>query len=160
MNTPLFSVIIPTYNSQDYVMQAVYSVENQTCKNYECIIVDDGSTDNTKNILKELKETYENLQVYENAENSGPGIARNTGVNHAKGEYILFLDSDDELAGNLLENLSKKIESEKGFDICDFDFCKGNHADVGSQGIRKDMEYLKKPPRIYMQEFLKLHMDA
>lgn len=85
------SVIIPTYNRAHYICQAIESVLEQTFKDIEIIVVDDGSTDNTKDILKPFMEKI----IYIYTENGGPAHSRNTGMKIARGEYIAFLDSDD-----------------------------------------------------------------
>ncbi|UUF14864.1 MULTISPECIES: glycosyltransferase family 2 protein [Flavobacterium] len=88
----LVSVVIPCYNDYKYIHEAINSINNQTHKNVEIIIVDDGSDTITQNVLKEIKQ--ENITiVYQ--ENSGPSAARNTGIKNAKGDYILTLDADD-----------------------------------------------------------------
>jgi len=86
---PFISIIIPTYNRYDFLLEAVQSVKNQSYKNFELIIVDDGSTDKTSE-LSERKDL-----VYLKQENKGPAAARNAGVKLAAGEWIAFLDSDD-----------------------------------------------------------------
>lgn len=88
----LVSVIIPCYNDYRYIQEAINSINNQTYKNVEIIIVDDGSGVATQNILKAIVQ--ENLTILYQ-ENSGPSAARNTGIKHAKGDYILTLDADD-----------------------------------------------------------------
>lgn len=87
------SVIIPTYNCAQHITEAVDSVLNQTYKGIQIIVVDDGSTDNTKQVLAPYIE--KRLISYLHQENSGPGAARNTGIRAANGEYIAFLDTDD-----------------------------------------------------------------
>ena len=88
---PKVSVIIPTYNSAQFIVETLESVFAQTYKNYEVIVVDDGSTDNTKEVLK----PYMSKIRYIYKENGGPASARNVGIKNARGEYIAFLDSDD-----------------------------------------------------------------
>lgn len=88
---PLFSVIIPVFNRPTLVKAAIESVFAQTCSDYELIVVDDGSTDDTPTVLASLGER---VQVVRQA-NAGPGAARNTGAEHATGRYLAFLDSDD-----------------------------------------------------------------
>lgn len=90
--TPLVSVIIPCYNDGKYINEAVSSIYNQDYENLEIIIIDDGSDDNTKRILEGINK--ENLQII-SQENAGPSVARNRGINIAKGDYILTLDADD-----------------------------------------------------------------
>jgi glycosyltransferase involved in cell wall biosynthesis len=95
---PKFSVIIPTFNRAQTLARAIESVLSQTYKNFELIIVDDGSTDSTQDILN----NYPQLKVIKQ-ENHGVSHARNTGVKEARGKWICFLDSDDEWLENKLE---------------------------------------------------------
>jgi glycosyltransferase involved in cell wall biosynthesis len=108
----IFSIIIPTYNRADLIPETIRSVQNQTFENWECIIVDDGSTDNTKSIIEDLIKQDSRLKyIYqENAERSA---ARNNGIRNSSGEYICFLDSDDHFVANHLEKLKAFIESQK-----------------------------------------------
>jgi glycosyltransferase involved in cell wall biosynthesis len=89
-----FSVIIPTYNRSSLVMNAIHSVLDQTYKNLECIVIDDGSIDETEENILRIKD--ERLKYYKNR-NYGRGYARNFGFTKSTGDYINFLDSDDEL---------------------------------------------------------------
>jgi len=102
---PKVSVIIPTYNRADFICDAIDSVLAQTYKDYEIIVVDDGSTDNTKEVLKK----YDGKIRYFYKENMGVSAARNKGIKEAKGEYIAFLDSDDIWLTNNLETLINAI---------------------------------------------------
>ena len=95
----LISVIIPAFNYAHYLPQSIGSIISQTYTNWECIIVDDGSTDSTATVMKEL-QSHDNRIKYVQQKNAGPTVARNYGVKLAKGSYIQFLDADD-----LLENL-------------------------------------------------------
>ncbi len=88
------SVIIPTYNRAKFVTKAIDSVLVQTYKDYEIIVVDDGSTDNTHEVVRSFNDPRINYIRHE--ENRGSGAARNTGIKASRGEYIAFLDSDDE----------------------------------------------------------------
>ncbi|NEQ21404.1 MAG: glycosyltransferase [Microcoleus sp. SIO2G3] len=89
--TPLVSVIIGNYNYGDFVAQAIESVLNQTYRNFELIVVDDGSTDNSREIIESYKDRL--TPIFQ--ENSGQGAAFNAGIAHSKGEIVCFLDSDD-----------------------------------------------------------------
>ncbi len=89
------SVIIPTYNRGYIIRRALQSVYNQTWKDFEIIVVDDGSTDNTRVILEEECLKHPNVKYIRHEVNKGVSAARNTGILHSKGEYIAFLDSDD-----------------------------------------------------------------
>ena len=106
---PTISVIIPTYNRAVYVTKAIDSILAQTYTDYEIIVVDDGSTDNTKEALK----SYEDKINYIYQENKGVSSARNTGMRAASGQWIAFLDSDDIW---LPDKLSSQIQSIKNAD--------------------------------------------
>lgn len=115
---PLVSIIIPVYNTEKYLRQCLDSVVNQTLKDIEIICVNDGSTDNSLNILKEYKEKDNRIKVF-NIENHGVSYARNLGLNNVSGEYVVFIDSDDyvndvfieELYNNELETFSDLVFS-------------------------------------------------
>lgn len=92
---PKISVIIPTYNCAKYLAKAIDSVINQTYQNFEIIVIDDGSTDNTKVIIEEYARKYPDRIRFFIQNNRGPAGARNTGIRASHGEYIAFLDSDD-----------------------------------------------------------------
>jgi glycosyltransferase involved in cell wall biosynthesis len=93
----MVSVIIPCYNASKTISRALESVANQTYKDFEIVIVDDGSTDKSKDVIDDFMRIYNDLVIsYLYQKNSGPSKARNVGVTHAKGEYIAFLDADDE----------------------------------------------------------------
>lgn len=102
----LVTVIIPTYNSAQFISEAIESVLNQTYRNFEIVVVDDGSMDNTRRILEPFSKKIK--YIYQ--ENSGPSKARNTGIQNSKGEYIAFLDADDTWLSEKLE-LQVKIIS-------------------------------------------------
>lgn len=96
------SVIIPVYNTKQYLQECVDSIINQSLNQIEIILIDDGSTDGSIEIVKEYEESYENIiAIYQ--ENQGLGAARNNGLKIARGEYIYFIDSDDVLEINSLE---------------------------------------------------------
>lgn len=103
MREKLISVIIPTYNRVNYLRISVNSVIQQTYKNIEIIIVDDCSTDNTENIINRVQD--KRIRYLRNKENIGAGASRNRGIKEAKGEFIAFLDDDDEW-------LPKKLEKQ------------------------------------------------
>ena len=91
MKRPFFSVIICTYNRAGFLARAINSVYNQTFKNFELVVIDDGSIDSTKELLKNFKDVRYVAQNHQ-----GVSAARNRGLGEARGEYIAFLDSDDE----------------------------------------------------------------
>lgn len=104
---PKFSVIMPAYNVEDYIKRSIDSVLNQSMKDFELIVVNDGSTDNTKSICEE----YSNKVTLINKKNGGLSDARNVGVKEAIGEYIIFIDSDDYWDKDLLKEISKSLDN-------------------------------------------------
>ena len=108
----IVSVVIPVYNTEKYVRQAVESVMYQSLKELEIIVVDDGSTDKSLSIVEKLGDTDKRIQIYTQA-NQGQSIARNRGISHAHGEYIYFMDSDDLLEEDALELCYHKCKEEK-----------------------------------------------
>lgn len=113
MSTPLFSIIIPCYNTALYLAQCLESVMGQTFQNWEIIIVNDGSSDNTGNLARHYAEQDCRIKVF-SQKNQGLSAARNNGVEKAIGDYILFLDSDDWYKDkSCLEHMSEKIEEIK-----------------------------------------------
>lgn len=107
-SAPFFTVIIPTYNRAHCILDSVQSVLRQSFTDFELIVVDDGSTDNTADILKSAAEVDERIKyIYqENAERSA---ARNHGIRLASGKYVCFLDSDDEYLPSHLENFHQRV---------------------------------------------------
>jgi CDP-ribitol ribitolphosphotransferase len=105
------SVIVPVYNVEDYLNETLTSIEEQTLKGVEIILVDDGSTDNSDKIIMSFLEKNADI-VYVKQRNKGPGQARNVGIELARGEFISFLDSDDLLPQNALETMYSTAAKE------------------------------------------------
>ncbi len=118
-NQALISIIIPVYNVEAYLRECIDSVINQTYKNFEIILVDDGSTDSSGKICDEYVEKDDRITVI-HQKNSGPSKTRNTGLENANGKYIYFLDSDDYVESNALELLINTAESNDA-DLVFFD---------------------------------------
>lgn len=113
------SVIIPIYNAEDFLSKSVESVLNQTLKDIELLLIDDGSTDNSGKICDEYALKDKRVKVY-HQENSGVSAARNNGIKLAKGEYIAFVDSDDYINPDMLEKMYQKaIEAGSDIVMCD-----------------------------------------
>lgn len=112
MNTPKISVIIPVYNTQDYVKQAIESITKQTLSNIEIIIINDGSTDNSLEIIESIAANDNRIIVIDQ-ENKGQSISRNVGIDKSTGDFIYFMDSDDLLELNALELCYNKALDEK-----------------------------------------------
>lgn len=115
---PLLSVIIPIHDSERYLNQCLDSVVNQTLKDIEIICVDDGSKDNSRNIVKEYSKKDSRIILIEQ-ENKGAGAARNNGMRFASGKYIHFLDSDDWLEEDAYEKICNKMITSN-VDVCVF----------------------------------------
>jgi len=111
------SIIIPVYNAEQYLQKCLESVFNQNLplQNYEVICINDGSTDASLSILNKFQEENTNVKVV-STENKGPAHARNRGLENAKGNYITFLDSDDQIFPNTLSEILNKLE-EEGIEI-------------------------------------------
>lgn len=117
---PLVSVVIPVYNTEKYLRQCLDSVVNQTLKDIEIIYVDDGSTDRSRQILREYEERDSRITVVTQAL-SNAGAARNNGLRIARGKYLSFLDSDDFFELDMLEKVCRLAEDTKA-EIVVFDF--------------------------------------
>lgn len=108
---PFFSIVMPVYNSENSVAKTIDSVLNQDFKNFEFIIVNDGSTDKTLSILKGYSNMDDRILV-KTIENSGPGKARNSGIEEASGEFLFLLDADDQLAKDTLSSYYNNLEKD------------------------------------------------
>lgn len=108
---PLVSVIIPVYNVQDYLSECIESVLNQSYQNLEVIVINDGATDNSGDIINKYRDSDERIVAIVQT-NKGIAESRNVGINHATGEYIYFLDSDDKIALNMFEVLIPQMQSK------------------------------------------------
>ena len=115
MLNPTVSVVIPTYNRSELLQRAIESVLSQTYQNFELIVVDDNSQDNTHATVLGFKD--HRVQYIKNDESQGPSAARNKGVLQARGEFVAFLDDDDVW---MKDNLRKRVTAVKDFDgiIC------------------------------------------
>ena len=128
------SIIIPIYNSEKYLRKCLNSICNQTLSDIEIICIDDCSTDNSLNILKEFTKQDSRIKLIEFKENKGPAIARNIGITEATGEYIGFIDSDDYPETELFYEQLYNIAKEK-----DADISKGNYKDSETGYIDKEI---------------------
>lgn len=113
---PFISVVIPLYNKEKSIAQSLKSVLSQTYTNFEVVVVDDGSTDKSVEVVKSIGDTRILLLGQPNA---GPSKARNTGVKNAKGDWIVFLDADDELLPEALSIFTEIIVEHQDVDIID-----------------------------------------
>lgn len=116
------SIVVPVYNAAKYLEKCLDSLFGQTYKNIEVICINDGSTDNSLDILHKYKKKYGDLLIVETINNSGQAYARNLGIKKSNGDFIMFVDSDDILYHNALEVLcSKQIESNADIVTCDIE---------------------------------------
>lgn len=116
------SIIIPTYNVENYIKKCIKSLIMQTSKNFEVIIVDDKSTDNTLKIIDKLKKYADfPINIFKNNKNLGAGETRNVGLQLCNYEYVMFLDADDYLEINCIESLNESLNYRKWDCIC-FDY--------------------------------------
>lgn len=115
----MISVIIPLYNVEKYVHDCLLSFENQSYKDFEVIIINDGSTDKSLEVVKKyIHKSKMNIKIIEQ-KNQGVSVARNIGITNSEGEYICFVDSDDMVSVNYLQELFEKITEEIDVSICD-----------------------------------------
>lgn len=114
-----FSIIIPTFNVEKYLSKCLESILLQTYSNYEIIIIDDLSLDKTKDIIERYRCKHKRIKTIFNKENSGPSMARQKGINIAKGEYIIFVDADDQYCdSNALKKIALITEKYNSDCIC------------------------------------------
>lgn len=162
------SIIVPIYNNEKYVEKCIYSILNQSYSDFELILVNDGSTDGTLDILKGFKDKRIKLI---NKNNEGVSKARNDGLNYATGEYIIFVDSDDYIDRSLLEKLILKIKLNKTDIVaCNIDFHNTVYNDVDLARFSneyKDYEYLYNHSffntpyaKLYKRKLIKSYFDS
>lgn len=119
MKSDLISIIVPVYNSELYINRCLDSLLKQTYKNIEIIIVDDGSKDNSLQLIKGYANKDSRIKVYTQS-NQGPSVARNTGLDNATGKYIMFVDADDFIDKNMVTNMVEGIKDDKNtLVLCD-----------------------------------------
>jgi len=113
MENHLVSIITPSFNSEKFITETITSVQNQTHKNWEMIIVDDCSKDNTVEIIEEIIKSDRRIKLIKLEQNSGPAIARNKGIQAVSGKFMTFLDADDIWFPDFIENSIKTILTQK-----------------------------------------------
>lgn len=141
MMQPLVSLIMPIWNVDLYIRHSFESALQQTYANIEYILVDDFSSDNSVSIVKELLQSYicKNVKVYTHQYNKGVASARKTGLAHASGEYIIFLDSDDYFEETFIENMvAEAIRTQSDIVVCDYYVTLGYKDRYVSQKINGD----------------------
>ena len=133
MTSPILTVIIPAYNIAQYIENCLDSILNQTIKNIEIIVVNDGSTDNTLESLYQKYSSFPNIRII-NKINEGVSTARNEGLNLASGKYLMFVDGDDYLSPDCCEYFIDMIESNQA----EFAFSLNCFTKRGERQIKND----------------------
>lgn len=152
-----FSIIIPAYNIEGYLSQCVESILNQIYKDYEIILIDDGSTDNTPEICDEYKLHYPDKIKVIHQENKGQSYARNVAINEAQGEYILFVDGDDFLFNDdVLQKINNEID---GADVISFnwtEFYDGHNLNCKKKAVElNDIDTIYDSGKGYLTDAMK-----
>ena len=113
------SIVLATYNRAHLILETLVSIQNQTYSNWECLIIDDGGTDSTSEVIEQILKYDSRFKFYKRPENYQKGLpgCRNFGLDLAKGDYILFFDDDDIVHPQNLEIALQRIEKE-GYDFC------------------------------------------
>lgn len=146
-----FSIIVPVYNSEKYLDRCIQSIMKQTYLNWELILIDDGSTDNSWSIIKKYKDRDSRIKGYQQV-NSGPGLARNTGIDKANGNYAVFVDSDDYIDKDYLKLLNALAEENELVFI--------DVMQVDSKGNRLKDEKMSKYMSLKKESILKAMMTG
>lgn len=146
------SVIIPTYNRADLLNRVIKSVLNQTFKDFELIIVDDGSTDNTKEVVKRFQEKDKRVKYIWQKNSGAPASPKNTGIRNSKGQFLAFLDSDDRWLSEKLEKQITLFEKSKNLGIVSCNCWRF----YTKQNDRKEIDNIKrhKVPQKYFSDIL------
>ena len=144
---PEVSIIMPTFNRAHFLKEALEGIVNQTFHEWECLIIDDGSTDNTREILQPFLQNDLRFKYFERSEAHLPGPAgcRNQGIDLAKGHYIVFFDSDDVFHPDLLETSLDLVNSSDDFKFCNYGKMpfSGSFSDQSSIVARDEKENIK-----------------
>lgn len=151
MDNIKFSIVVPVYNVKNYLNKCLDSILDQTYKNFEVIIVDDGSTDDSGKICDQYDKIDDRIKVF-HKKNGGLSDARNYGVKYITGDYLLFIDSDDYIENKLLEKLSDCLKKAK------VDLIRFGLNVVDENGILKyfspEREYINKEPLFLVDELV------
>lgn len=138
------SIIVPVYNVEQYLEKCLESLVHQTYKNVEIILVNDGSTDNSRKIISKYEKKYNNI-ICIDKENGGQGSARNLGIKEAKGDYITFVDSDDWISTNMCElMIEKALKNNSDLVFANFSTVKNEVIELGDVYGNKETDNVKK----------------
>lgn len=162
MKNPKASIIIPVYNAEKYLEKCIKSALNQTYKNYEIILIDDGSTDSSLKIMEKFQTEYPNIVKIYSQENAGVAITRNQGIEYSTGEYLFFMDNDDYIDSDYIEKFINKAV------LTDADYVLGGHRQIENDEERikvrrltndswSKFRFLTPWARTYKKQFLNDH---
>ncbi len=151
--TPRFSIIIPIYNVEQYLGNCLESIDRQTFRDFETILIDDGSTDTSSYICDNYAASRKNVKVIHQSNRRMSG-ARNRGMDEAKGEYIVFIDSDDTLQPCALELFDNAISSHSSPDIIGANFMNVRAEDIFKESPFSNNETIYSDLRLLQNEFL------
>jgi glycosyltransferase involved in cell wall biosynthesis len=143
MDVPLISIIIPVYNAEKTIKRAIRSIRKQSVPNFELLLINDGSTDNSLEIMRYFEERDTRIMVYD-IPNSGVSRARNVGIEHVRGKYTTFLDADDYYVENAFENVISHINDQTELVIFGYNI---EYENSGSKCIlpsNKDLQFSRK----------------
>lgn len=135
-NIPKMSIVIPVYNAEKYIERCLESILNQTYRNFEVILVDDGSKDGSLKKLYDYKKKDRRIKVF-TQKNSGPSVARNKGIKESSGEYLIFIDIDDYIEKNYLDNLMRETLEE-------YDLVTTGYIDISKYGTFRLNDFCKE----------------
>ena len=138
----IFSVVIPIFNSEKFLSDTIKSVINQKNKKTEIILVNDNSSDNSKKICSFYKKKFSFIKLINNKINHGVGYCRNQAIKNAKGKYIVFLDSDDELIKNSLNKLEKFIKKNFFPDVIPVKYIKMTYPQNNDEFIKDNLKII------------------
>lgn len=153
----LLSIIVPLYNTGKFVSQALHSIQNQTFTDFECIIVDDGSTDQSVQVAQTFTQHDARFKLFLNP-HQGLAATLNTALHHVHGNYITFCDSDDYLEADAYQNLQPLIQKNPDLIMSNLYFEKNNHSIQNSNYKFHDLqgaaEIIRSFPLIYRQQLM------
>jgi len=154
----LFSIVIPVYNSGQYLKQCITSVQKQNFKNFEIILIEDKSTDTSNKICKFFSKKYANIKLINHKKRYGVSRSRNDGIKKACGKYIIFIDSDDYLIKNNLNNLARLLTKINNVDVIFLDshFTKLGNNLIRSKNVFKNTVVSKKKNIENLVKFFKM----
>ena len=142
---PTVSIVMPVFNSMEYLQESFDALLSQTYKNFECIVVDDSSTDGSFDFVKEKSRLHKNIRLFRSSR-KGAGGARNVGIEKASGKYVCFLDSDDLFSSDLIGRLVAAAESEDAdLAACEYRDTLGNYYALKTSADRSQLLDMDNP---------------